>query len=264
MFPRLLPLFLALSSTLPAAAHEFWIDPIRHGVAVGEPVEASLRVGERFEGIEIAYLPAGFRRFEIAQGDSLLPVTGRMGDRPALGLPAPGEGLAVVIHVTTDTMLTYRDYATFESFVTHKDATWALARHDARGLPRDKIREVYSRHAKALVAVGHGAGEDRAFGLETELVAEANPYTDDVADGLPIRLFYQGAPRVGAQVEVFESGPGGITVTTLRTDDEGRARVAVRAGHRYMLDAVVLRVPGDAGGAMWESLWANLTFAVPG
>jgi hypothetical protein len=43
------------------------------------------------------------------------------------------------------------------------------------------------------------------------------------------------------------------------------ATVPVTAGHAYMLDAVVLREPEGVSnpGALWESLWANLTFAVP-
>jgi len=47
----------------------------------------------------------------------------------------------------------------------------------------------------------------------------------------------------------------------------GVALVPVLAGHAYMLDAVVLREPSavlaEQTGAVWETLWANLTFAVP-
>jgi hypothetical protein len=41
--------------------------------------------------------------------------------------------------------------------------------------------------------------------------------------------------------------------------------VPVTPGHVYQADAVVLREPeGESNaGAAWESLWANLTWAVP-
>ena len=79
---------------------------------------------------------------------------------------------------------------------------------------------------------------------------------------------YEGEPRRGSQLEVFEKAPDGqVSVTVLRTDDEGSVAVPVKAGYSYMLDAVVLRVPEGAlaedRGAVWESLWANMTFAVP-
>lgn len=115
------------------------------------------------------------------------------------------------------------------------------------------------------MAVGDGGGQDHAFGLLTEIVALANPYTDDLSGGMPVQVLYDGAPRPDAQVEVFAKQGEAVTISTVRTDAEGRALVPVSPGTRYMLDSVVLReVPAGAfDGAVWESLWANLTFAVP-
>ena len=258
-------LTFALSAGV-AQGHEFWIDPAEFMVDVGEPIAADLRVGEAFLGGAQSYLPNRFRRFEIVQGAETAPVGGRMGDRPALNQPAD-EGLAVLVHVTTDSRLVYKEFAKFASFVTHKDASWTIAEHSTRNLPQEGFVEVYSRYAKSLVAVGRGAGSDRIVGLETEIVAQTNPYTDDLSDGMMVTLYYQGAPRADAQIEVFEkSSSGEVAVSTLRTDAAGVAQVPVRAGHRYMLDAVVLREPAPDLAAEknvhWESLWANLTFEV--
>ena len=85
--------------------------------------------------------------------------------------------------------------------------------------------------------------------------------------GMPVRLTYQGEPRADEQIEVFERDTGGeVTVTTLRTDGDGRALIPVKPGHDYMLDAVLMRAvePAFEGDPVWESLWANLTFGVPG
>jgi len=85
---------------------------------------------------------------------------------------------------------------------------------------------------------------------------------------LPVRVLYREMPRIGAQVEIFQMDPDGeVTVTTTQTDDAGEALIPVLPGHRYLLDAVVLREPSDALAAdkdvVWETLWAALTFAVP-
>ncbi len=260
--------FVALSA-VAANAHEFWISPLDFEVAEGEAITADLRVGQKFEGTVFSYLPNTFRRFEIVQGDVATPVEGRMGDRPALNQAAPGEGLAIVVHVTTDSILTYAKADLFPSFVRHKDAEWVLARHAERGLPETGFREGYSRYAKSLVAVGEGAGSDRAVGLETEIVALANPYTQDVSTGMPVQVLYKGTGKPEAQVEVFDRAPDGtVEVTTVKADADGRATVPVRAGHVYMLDSVVLREPegelAERPDIAWESLWANLTFEVPG
>ncbi|MEL6644346.1 MAG: DUF4198 domain-containing protein [Pseudomonadota bacterium] len=254
-----------------AQSHEFWIDPEEFMVAPGEPIAAHLRVGEAFSGGSNAYLPDRFRLFELAQDGVRMPVEGRMGDRPALSQAVDDPGLVVALHVTTDSRLIYNDFAKFEAFVRHKDAGWAVEAHRARGLPDTGFLEVYSRFAKSLIAVGDGAGADQEYGLETEIVVLANPYSDALDGEIPVYLAYQGAPRPDAQIEVFERAPSGdVVISTVRTDANGRASIPVRAGHVYMLDAVVLREPSaDALTAtgtppVWESLWANLTFAVPG
>ena len=95
-----------------------------------------------------------------------------------------------------------------------------------------------------------------------------NPYTDDMSDGIDVRLLYQGAPRQDEQVEIYErTEDGEVSVSTVRTDGDGIATVPVKAGARYMLDAVVLREPSttlaNERNIAWESLWANLTFGVP-
>lgn len=250
-----------------AKAHEFWIDPADFVVPEGGQVVATLRVGEQFKGNSLAYIPPNIRRFEYVLGGEVAPVPGMIGDNPALAMTPPGTGLMVVVHVTADTILTWPDFERFRGFVLHKDAAWALDRYPD-GAPEKEIREVYSRYAKSLVAVGDGEGEDLEAGLLTEIVALENPYTGDIGDDIEVRVLYEGAPRPGAQVEVFEKAgeKGPVAVFTVRTDAEGRATVPVKPGYRYMLDSVVLREASPemaAKNVTWESLWANLTFAVP-
>jgi hypothetical protein len=66
---------------------------------------------------------------------------------------------------------------------------------------------------------------------------------------------------------MWEKSGDTVARTLHRTDHNGQVTLPVRAGYRYMIDAVVLREPQtDAArdaGVMWESLWANMTFAVP-
>lgn len=268
-FPSLATLALTLVSAVSAAAHEFWISPEKYQVDEGAEIRAELRVGQNFEGSGYAYIPARTARFDLVTPRGTFPVESRMGDRPALHQAVREPGLVIVVHETADSVLTYRDWETFEGFVTHKAFASALERHAARGLPRQGFRESYRRYAKSLIAVGDGQGQDRPVGLLTEIVALANPYTDDMAGGLPVQVLYQGQPRADVQVEVFDRPPGAggeTRVTRLRTDDTGRVTVPVTAGHEYLIDSVVLRDTGNddpQAGPVWRSLWASLTFRVP-
>lgn len=263
----LLPALLALA-VLPARAHEFWIDPEVYQVAPGEPVVAQLRVGSEFKGSVQSYFPQRFARFEVRMGETIVPVEGRIGDIPAMDMVLPEEGLAVIVHETKGDSLKYRTRDLFEGFVAHKDLGDVLERHEARGLPVLDFREAYTRYAKALVAVGDGEGSDAQVGLKTEIVALANPYTDDLSDGFPVQVFYQGEPRRDAQVELFaRDAQDEVSIDYYRTDDEGIAVLPVEPGVEYLVDAVLMEDTGNddpEAGPVWHSAWASLTFRTPG
>jgi hypothetical protein len=265
---RLLPLISALAlAATPMSAHEFWISPDRYTIQERDQLIAHLRVGEKFQGGSSPFLPSRFARFDLVHEGRVRPVTGRVGDRPALANRTPGSGLVTIVHQTSNSVVTYSEWRKFVNFVNHKDAAWVLEQHKARGLPDSGFSEVYSRYGKSLIAVGGGAGADQQVGLLTEIVALANPYTMNPAQGLPVRVLYQGKLRANAQVELFERDPAGtVRISLHRTNGNGEVRLPVKPGHEYLVDSVVLRPvqPNNPKGAVWESLWASLTFKVPG
>ena len=230
----------------------------------GAPLVADLRNGQKFSGIALGYFSRNIERFDLIQDGQVSAVQGRMGDVPALETAAPHEGLLVIIHQTAPSQITYATWQKFQDFAEHKDFSDIRARHDARGLSDKGFTETYTRYAKTLVAVGTGNGADAPTGMETEFVALTNPYIDDIAKGFAVQLLYQGMPRPNAQIEVFSRNLTGlVTITLYRTDSQGKAVIQVQRGHRYLLDAVILRPPATEGKAVWETLWAALTFAVP-
>lgn len=254
----------------PAAyAHEFWIEPPEFQVENDAPFVADLRNGELFKGAAQTYFPDRNIRLDLAIDGRVLPIPGRLGDRPAIQLPRVGrDGLLILVHEAAPSTISYAEWDKFLKFVAHKDFSQAVATHEARGWAKENFKEVYTRHSKSLVAVGHGAGADMELGLVTEFVARDNPYAPDFDGTLDVSLLYQGAPRADAQIEVYERNEAGdVDVRVLRTDAQGNAAIPVTAGMEYLLDAVVLRVPEEAStvaeGPVWETLWASMTFAVP-
>lgn len=252
----------------PVFAHEYWIEPEVWQVAEDGTIRADIKVGETFDGNFLAYLPVNFARLDIALAGKTQAIEGRIGDRPAIQVKSLGPGLNILVNTTQVTTVFYKDMEKFDSFVKHKDLAGTLETHAAKGFPMVDFRELYTRYSKSLVAVGDGAGEDEAFGLETEIVALENPYTDAALDGVDVKLNYRNEPRADAQIEIFERAEDGtVAVSTVRTNGQGVATIAVKPGHDYMLDAVVMREPSAELAAdkkaIWESLWANLTFSVP-
>lgn len=260
-------IFLAPAAT-PAVAHELWIEPVDYRPAANSKIAAHIVNGEKYKGFNLAYLPRKFKTFITVSGSGVTPVEGRIGDSPALQLDKASEGLHVVVYQSTPDTVTYRNFDKFQSFANHKDFPGVGEAHSKRGLPDKNFREVYTRYSKSLVGVGRGAGQDSRTGLETEIIALDNPYTDDLSDGMRVQLWYGDDVRADAQVELFEkSEDGEITITLHRTDIHGIAVLPVKLGHEYMVDAVVLREPdavlAGENNAVWETLWANMTFEVP-
>ena len=272
MFRVLLPFAALCNIATWAQAHEFWIEAEAWQAPAGGSVTATFRNGEEMAGSSLSYIPDRSARFDMVVGGTAAPVPARLGDNPAADVGGLPEGLVILVHETAPQRLTYRPkdgrsgWERFQGFVDHKAMDGTIEAHRARGLPEEGVVERYTRFAKALVAVGAGEGADAPTGLRTEIVAEANPYTDDLSGGLPVRVLLEGAPRAGAQIELFDRAPdGAVTITTQRTDSEGRAVLAVTPGHTYLADAVAILPldPEAEGGAMWHTLWAALTFAVP-
>lgn len=250
----------------PLQAHEFWIQAQDYTVTTPDAVVASFRNGQNFNGSALSWIPNRSARFDMITGGDVRPVPARIGDNPAFGVEGVPEGLLTVVHETSNQSLTYSEWAKWVAFTEHKDFTFVLDEHRARGLPEEGFREAYRRFAKALIAVGDGAGADQARGLRVEFVAGANPYTDDLSDGLPVQILFEGAPKADAQIEMFDRAPDGeVTVTLHRADADGRATLPVQAGHEYLLDSVTILPlePEEENDPVWYTLWAALTFAVP-
>lgn len=263
-------LCVALWMSLPSAlaAHEFWIEPEHYQVAAGDTIVANLYNGEKFDGYGQPYVESTTNRFDILLKGDASPIKARVGDRPAINVATKDAGLAILVHEKKTTTLRYAQWEKFQKFADHKGFDNIKQRHDARGLPEAGFKEAYSRHSKSLVAIGSGEGSDQQAGLEVELVALNNPYTDDLANGLQIAAFYQGKPVPHSQIELFEKDQdGNVTITLHKTDSNGEVLLPVQPQHSYLADMVILREPSERATGQpvvaWETLWASLTFSAP-
>jgi len=260
-----LPWTVYLLLVLPAAAgaHEFWIEPTRFEVSETDDIVANLRVGQYFKGNNQVYLPDTFVSFTVTDYDGTRPVKGRIGDLPAVRVPAGRNGLHVLAYHSTPSSVTYSSYDKFRDFARKHGFEWVIEAHQRRGLSTTDITESYTRYAKSLIKVGDGKGSDESTGMPFELVAETNPYTD-LSDGITVRLLRLQRPQAGTRISVFRKFVGcEATRTTVITDANGRASIPRGTGGHYLVNAVHIQEPDPRGHTAWESLWASLTFMLP-
>lgn len=251
----------------PVVAHELWIEPSDYQVQPSDNIVAGIKIGEDFEGSPLSYLPQNFEHFVVLGANKGAGVVSRIGDRPAVDQAAPSSGLNIIVYESKPTTISYDSFEKFNDFAINHGVDDIAKRHFARGLPSDSFAEIYTRYSKALVSVGNAQGADRHIGLEAELVALENPYLLNDATDIRVQLFYNGAPLPDSQVEMYaKASSGELRASVHNTNADGIAILPIVAGSEYMLNAVVFRKPHARhrdSNAVWETLWANLTFAVP-
>ncbi len=246
-----------------ARAHEFWVEPLSHVVAAGDTVEANLKVGQDYSGSTFPYLPTRFEDFTVTNPTGIADIGGTIGDVPAVRLADLPDGLQIITYASTADVLKFDAWETFTHYVSYEGNDWAVAAHEAAGLPMTGFSEAYRRNAKALVQVGTPVADrdvDRAVGMPLELIALQSPYAMNAGQTtLPVQLLWHGVPLADQQINIFHRDDvTGLSHVT--TDAEGRAMVPVDRQGRYLLNAVHMMLNGNGAEHAWSSHWASLTF----
>lgn len=257
--PLILGSLLCLASIEAAGGHEFWIDPDVYRVDSGAAIIGNTRTGQDFKGYRHLYLPKRFERFELHAPDGMRPVDGVVGDLPALNIETHSDGLHIVVYQSVQQTVDFEDWTVFQGYLEDEGLPPVKERHVARGLNPESFTEAFVRCAKSLIAVGDGAGEDRATGLPLELVALTNPYLGETPS---VRLLWRGVPLPHRQIKVLykqnAEGPGDRHTVT--TGVGGVAQLPDLGPGLYLLNAVQLIENSDPP---WLSYWASMTFEKP-
>ena len=250
-------------------AHEYWIAAQKFQVEPGEAVVADLLVGSMMSGEAYPWLKRSVREAKLwAPDGGVMEITGRDGDLPALNITAAQPGLNRISFHSKPSFVVFEEFEKFQRYLDLEGLTGVAEAHRARGLPEKGFIEKFTRNARALIQVGpvvDGQG-DAPTGMPFELVAMGNPYTPGLTE-IGVRLTWNGAPAAGVQVALFLTPPGanppnGVQRTLFTTDAAGRVAVPLTRAGRYMLASVHIE-PVDSGTeAVWQSHWANLTFAL--
>ncbi len=257
-----LALLLGASPTV-AAAHEFWIDPVKFVPKAGTTVPIVFRIGQDFKGNSYPFVRALSDRFTVFDGRGERAVKTLDGDDPAAEVAFSTPGLAIIAHQRKPEEVVFETFAKFEDNLIYEGLEPIVEAHRKLGKPRTGIRELYARCAKALVSVGGNvSGADRAVGMPLELVAEKNPYALTATDGLPVRLMHDGKPLAEVLVKAFNRADP-ASPRLARTDRDGRVTIDVSRPGEYLLSAVHMVAPAQGVKADWISFWASLTFARP-
>jgi len=256
---------LALLAGPALRAHDFWIEPSAFRPAIAQRVAVRLRVGQEFKGDPVPRDPGLLKRFVLVGPGGEMAVAGVPNTEPAGFLTLPAPGLYTIVY-TSNPEPVQLDAKKFNDYLDQEGLEAIRELRAQRGQSEAPSREIFSRCAKALVLAGGGeaaAGWNRELGLRLELIPGANPYMLTDGQVLPVRLLYGGKPLQGALVVAFTKERPGLKISA-RSDAKGRVALKINRPGIWLVKSVHMIPASRESGADWESLWASLTFEVPG
>lgn len=245
-----------VTAALPAAAHDFWIEPATFRPAVGEQVALRHRVGDHFRGDSLARNPQLLLRFVALDREGEVEVPGVGGIDPAGIVTIRQPGTTVVAYESRGSVAEL-DTAAMERYVDEE----GIASQLPAGWRREgTVRDRFARSVKSLlVAGGDSAGHARVAGLPLELVPLDDPARWGADGALRLRLLHRGVAAPGVRVTAISRLDPQIRITAT-TDAEGAVALAPGSPGDWLVKAVRI-VPAEAAtGADYESLWTSLTF----
>ena len=254
-----------LMITVPAAAHDFWIQPPRFQIETGAPLPINFLVGhgkarDRWNNNDRIVMIGDYFNGRRADLRGKLNRSGA----PDLIARLTAPGLHVVAlqsnHAFSELpAIRFNDYAKEEGL-----ALVAAARLRDRTTGKAG-RERYSRRAKALVQVGRATPANQALatrpiGLTLEIVPDRNPYFLDRSRMLPLHVLYNGRRLANATVKLTNLGADERPVAVAVTDRAGRVRFRVPASGQWLVNVVWGEpVKGDPK-ADFSTVFSSLTF----
>jgi uncharacterized GH25 family protein len=238
-----------------ARGHDFWIEPTTFRADKGATVALRLRVGDHFLGDPVLRTGSMIERFVVRQGGRDVEVGGIEGADPAGWFVAEGGG-AVVAYESRPAAVEL-DGPRFEAYLRRHGLEWVSSARARSGESDEPGREVFSRHAKAVLASGRpGAAASRPLGLRYEIVPTGDPSFTAALRG---RVLYEGAPVRHALVTALSRHDPRVRLQT-RSDDAGAFALALPLPGVWLVESVwMVEAPFFSRGD-WESLWASLTF----
>lgn len=262
---RLVVILAATLSATTTAAHDFWLQPRDFAAGVGVAVPITIEVGhgaarQRWSSaldriVTFAAVgPSGTRDLRAA----LRPAGGAADAEVAFAAP----GTYVVVLETTRAesnlpAIRFNDYIKAEGLAP---AIAARARGKSADTPG---RELYSRRAKSLVAIGPGTTPQpqvtRPVGLTLEIVPDRDPYGAAFDMTLPVTVYYQGKPLAGAMVKLNNLDFDARPVAVHPTDAGGHAVFTVPFKGLWQMNVVWTRPINDAR-ADFDTVFSSLTF----
>ncbi len=243
-------------------AHEFWLEPQKFILKVGEKINFRIFVGENFHGELV-----DFSEFKVQKFIHYSPVNekntkGQLSEKQLSDfLVFDTEGNHLIAFNNTNKFIGLPANQ-FNGYLKDDGLEYILAYRKEHHQLADNSREVYQRCAKTLLQVGnkHTDIYKKNTGMRLELIPDANPY-ETRNQKLTFQVLFDNKPVKDALVVVWHKGNNvKTTIQKYRSDTDGKISFSYVKKDRWMVSTVKMIENANKQEADWQSYWGSYTF----
>lgn len=264
--------FFGFFCSLPARAHDFWVQPAEYWLPPQSSIPITLQIGHGAEQQRSPIRLSRITRFEVvAPGGRMMDVRDqlRLGGESDDGRVHFGAAGTYLLVLETDNggrsalpAARFNEYARAEGLMAALEQ-----RERARQMQADGS-ERYGRQAKSIVQVGPIDGRSqqhitRPLGLVLEIVPERSPYAQPRPMQLPVRVLFESRPLVGALVKLTQLEHDAVPLAQQRTDRFGRASFPMPQSGTWLLNVIWAKPLPPSEEVDFETTFSSLSFGFP-
>ena len=253
-------LFLLLFASFITFAHEFWLEPQKFLLAIGEKINLRVFVGENFTGEEVDFSKFKLTKFAHYNSKGEQNTKGDLSEQNLSDfLKFETEGNHLIAFNNSNKHIELAADK-FNEYLKDDGLDNVAAYRKKHGQLNKRGTEEYQRCVKTLLQVGNTHDETYRIntGMRLEIIPEKNPYTSDKS--LIFKILFDNKPLKNALVVVWQKGIEQPNKRNFRSDANGKVIFSFEPKGAWMVSSVNMVPHTKPTEADWQSYWGSYTF----
>jgi uncharacterized GH25 family protein len=249
-----------LTVTFLTFAHEFWLEPQKFLLSIGEKINFRVFVGENFTGENVDFSLFEIKKFSHYSGKDKKNINGQLTEQNLSDfLHFDTEGNHLIAFNNSNKHIEL-EAEKFNEYLKDDGLDNVAAYRKKHKELNKKGTEQYQRCVKTLVQVGNIHDDTYRIntGMRLEIIPEQNPYTSDKS--LTFNVLFDNKPLKNALVVVWQKGVETPNKRNFRSDAKGQIKFSFEPKGIWMVSAVNMVRHTDTKEADWQSYWGSYTF----
>lgn len=255
---------LMLAVMILFQSQEFWLEPVKYKLKVGEALIVDFKVGENFMG----------QPWDLGTNKAeRMTMLEQNGMQDLLGSVPTAKNMRLKVPMTTagTKMLAMKNAASFkeldaEKFNAYLEEDGLEEAQKWRVEHKQENRggtEFYTRFSKLIVQVGDELDDTwkKSAGHRLEIMPIKNPASMKAGDYMDCIITWDGKPAPHIKVKVWGHVGNRIFLQNIYSEDDGTIRFPISASGPWLISTVKMQ-RSKTVGAEWESFWSTLVFNI--